>query len=63
MPWLEQVDLVITGYGSLLRTRGLLKIAWRLVILDETQAIRTWQKQTRSVKQLKAARIPSGTPV
>ncbi len=63
---LERVDLVITSYGSLLRTPGLLKIAWRLVILDEAQAIKNpGAKQTRAVKQLKAqARIAlTGTPV
>jgi len=63
---LERVDLVITSYGSLLRTPGLLKMAWRLVILDEAQAIKNpGAKQTRAVKQLKAqARIAlTGTPV
>src|SRR5438876_4169814 len=63
---LERVDLVITSYGSLLRTPGLLKIAWRLVILDEAQAIKNpGAKQTRAVKQLKAqARIVlTGTPL
>ncbi|MBI2149597.1 MAG: ATP-dependent helicase, partial [Acidobacteria bacterium] len=63
---LQRVDLVITSYGSLLRTPGLLKIPWRLVILDEAQAIKNpGAKQTRAVKQLQAqARIAlTGTPV
>jgi non-specific serine/threonine protein kinase len=60
------VDLVITSYGTLLRAPHLADIPWRLVILDEAQAIKTpGAKQTRAVKQLDAtARIAlTGTPV
>src|SRR5205085_1875425 len=60
------VDLVITSYGSLLRVPALLATPWRLVILDEAQAIKTpGAKQTRAAKQIDArARIAlSGTPV
>jgi non-specific serine/threonine protein kinase len=60
------VDLVLTTYGTLLRAPGLLKIPWRLAILDEAQAIKNpAARQTRAVKQLDAAaRIAlTGTPV
>ncbi|MHB1846096.1 MAG: DEAD/DEAH box helicase [Deltaproteobacteria bacterium] len=60
------VDLVVTSYGSLLRLPWLQSTSWRLVILDEAQAIKNpGAKQTRAVKQLSArARIAlTGTPV
>ena len=63
---LAEVDLVITSYGSLLRIPAFLKIAWRLVVLDEAQAIKNpGARQTRAAKQLDAqARIAlTGTPV
>ncbi len=59
-------DLVITSYGFLSREPRLAAESWRLVILDEAQAIKNpGAKQTRSVKQLKAeARIAlTGTPI
>jgi superfamily II DNA or RNA helicase len=63
---LTAADLVITTYGTLLRVGELQKPHWRLVILDEAQAIKNaGTKQTRAVKLLKAdARIAmTGTPI
>ena len=59
-------DLVITSYGSLLRMPWIAETAWRLVVVDEAQAIKNPDaKQTRAVKALKAdARFAlTGTPV
>jgi non-specific serine/threonine protein kinase len=61
-----KADVVLTTYGMLLRQKWLLDVQWRLVILDEAQAIKNPStRQTRTVKQLKAdARIAlTGTPV
>ncbi|MSQ73295.1 MAG: DEAD/DEAH box helicase [Betaproteobacteria bacterium] len=63
---LADVDLVITSYGSLLRLPWLETLPWRLVVLDEAQAIKNpGAKQTRLAKMLAAhARIAlTGTPV
>jgi SNF2 family DNA or RNA helicase len=63
---LSGVDLVITTYDFLQRTTWLSATAWNLVIVDEAQAIKNpGAKQTRAVKQLKAAaRIAlTGTPI
>ena len=63
---LNDVDLVITSYGSLLRVPLLESVDWHLAIIDEAQAIKNpGAKQTRQVKKLKAAaRIAlTGTPV
>ena len=63
---LEEFDLAITSYGSLLRLPALGQISWRFAILDEAQAIKNPKaKQTRAAKGLKAdARIAlTGTPV
>jgi non-specific serine/threonine protein kinase len=59
-------DLVVTSYGSLLRTDALAKTPWRLVVLDEAQAIKNPNaKQTRVVKALQGeSRIAlTGTPI
>ena len=59
-------DLVITSYGSLARVPWLGSTQWRLVILDEAQAIKNpAAKQTRAVKALEAdTRIAlTGTPI
>jgi len=63
---LANTDVVLTTYGMLLRQKWLLDMEWRLVILDEAQAIKNPSaRQTKRVKQLKAdARIAlTGTPV
>ena len=63
---LVNVDLVITSYGSLLRLPWLETLPWRVVVLDEAQAIKNpGAKQTRLAKKLGAhARIAlTGTPV
>lgn len=59
-------DVVLTTYGMLLRQKWLLDVPWRLVILDEAQAIKNPSAhQTRAVKKLNSeARIVlTGTPV
>ena len=64
---LAGVDLVITTYGiAAARCPGCSTTPWRLVVLDEAQAIKNpGAKQTRAVKTLAArARIAlTGTPV
>ncbi len=63
---LQDVDLVITSYGSLLRVPWIATVPWRLVVLDEAQAIKNPDaKQTRTVKGLNArARFAlTGTPI
>jgi hypothetical protein len=63
---LRGVDLAITTYGHLLRAEWIAGAAWRLVVLDEAQAIKNpAAKQTRAVKNLKpeARMALTGTPV
>jgi superfamily II DNA or RNA helicase len=63
---LQELDLAITSYGSLLRMPALTRARWQFVILDEAQAIKNPNaKQTRAAKALKSdARIAlTGTPV
>jgi len=63
---LTNVDVVITSYGSLMRSPSLLALKWRVAVLDEAQAIKNpGARQTKAVKQLDArARIAlTGTPV
>jgi non-specific serine/threonine protein kinase len=63
---LAGADLAITSYGYLARAPSLGATSWRLVVLDEAQAIKNpGAKQTRTVKQLKAdTRIAlTGTPI
>lgn len=63
---LGDVDLVMTSYGSLLRIPWVADTWWRLVVLDEAQAIKNpGAKQTRAAKKLNAqARFAlTGTPI
>jgi len=63
---LADIDLVVTSYGMAARTEWMEDVAWRLVILDEAQAIKnSGTRQARAVKQFKAAaRLAlTGTPV
>jgi len=63
---LADVDLVITSYGFLARSPWLGAAPWRLVVLDEAQAIKNpAAKQTKMVKRLRAdTRIAlTGTPI
>jgi superfamily II DNA or RNA helicase len=63
---LTDADLAITSYGYLARAPELEATAWRLVVLDEAQAIKNPSaKQTKTVKRLKAeARVAlTGTPI
>lgn len=62
----EEFALVITSYGTLLRSSALAETRWRLLVLDEAQAIKNPKaKQTKAAKVLKAkARVAlTGTPV
>ena len=59
-------DLVVTTYGLLARLPSLRQTEWRLVVLDEAQAIKNPEaRQTRTVKELRAqTRIAlTGTPI
>jgi SNF2 family DNA or RNA helicase len=63
---LKSVDLTITSYGYLARSPWLRQRTWRLIVIDEAQAIKNPEaQQTRAVKQVKAAaRIAlTGTPI
>ncbi len=63
---LRDTDLAITTYSMLIRQKWLTGLDWRLVILDEAQAIKNpTTRQSREAKKLRAqARIIlTGTPV
>ncbi len=63
---LADTDLVVTTYAMLVRQTWLAEVSWRLVILDEAQAIRNpGTRQSRAVRKIEAhARIAlTGTPV
>jgi non-specific serine/threonine protein kinase len=65
-PDLTGIDLVVTTYGMLARIPWLRERSWRLVILDEAQAIKNaGTRQARTAKQLQThSRIAlTGTPV
>jgi len=59
-------DVVITTYGTVMRTKWMTSYVWQAVILDEAQAIKNAAaKQTRAVKALdsKWRLALTGTPV
>ena len=63
---LSNVDLVITSYGTLTRLPALSGATWRVVIVDEAQAIKNPSaQQTKKIKLMQAdSRIAlTGTPV
>ncbi|MDY0167338.1 MAG: DEAD/DEAH box helicase [Thermoguttaceae bacterium] len=63
---LSKTDVVLTTYGMLLRQPWLSEVDWRLVALDEAQAIKNpASRQTKAVRRLRAeARVVlTGTPV
>jgi len=63
---LAETDLVVTSYGTLLRQSWIGQTSWRLVVLDEAQAIKNPNaKQTRAVKSLRAKGriVLTGTPI
>lgn len=62
----DSFDLIVTTYGMIIRNAWMKTHHWRLVILDEAQAIKnSGTKQTKAVKELTASsRIAmTGTPV
>jgi len=63
---LASTDLAITTYSMLMRQPWLQEVSWRLVILDEAQAIKNPSaRQTKAVRKLSAhARVAlTGTPI
>ncbi len=65
-PEARRRDVIITTYGMVVRHAWMRKQGWRLVILDEAQAIKnSGTQQTKAVKELSASgRIAmTGTPV
>lgn len=54
----RSIDVVITTYGMLGRIDGLADIDWRMVVLDEAQAI----KNPRTTQSKKVREVASGSP-
>ncbi len=64
--FLADKDVIVTTYGQAMRLTWMAAREWRLLVLDEAQAIKNpGARQTRAIKGLRArARIAlSGTPV
>ena len=62
----DNIDVVLTTYGTLMRQSWLQHQQWQLLVLDEAQAIKNpAARQSKAIKNLKAAsRIAlTGTPV
>ncbi len=63
---IAETDVVVTTYAMLIRQKWLLDVEWRLVILDEAQAVKNPStRQAKTVRRLRAdARIAlTGTPI
>jgi superfamily II DNA or RNA helicase len=63
---LAGIDVALTTYGMITRTQALRSRRWRLVVLDEAQAIKNpGARQSRAVRELQSSgRIAlTGTPV
>ncbi|WP_442507841.1 DEAD/DEAH box helicase [Novipirellula sp. SH528] len=63
---LSAYDLVVTTYGLARRNKWLSEMDWRLVILDEAQAIKNSSAaQTKAIKKIPAGHriVLTGTPV
>ena len=65
-PDLQETDVVMTTYGTVLRLPWLTSAAWDIVILDEAQSIKNpAARQTQVIKTLSASvrLILTGTPI
>ena len=63
---LSKFDLVATTYGLARREAWLADVPWRLLVLDEAQAIKnSGSSQTKAIKRIKASGriVLTGTPV
>jgi non-specific serine/threonine protein kinase len=63
---LAECDLVVTTYGLARRGAWLADVSWRMIVLDEAQAIKNaTSAQTKAIKKLAAPRrvVLTGTPV
>lgn len=66
LPYLSNIDLVITTYTYVARLDWLRQVSWDIIILDEAQNIKNpAAKQTQSVKSLSGRTrfILTGTPI
>ncbi|MFG0262150.1 MAG: DEAD/DEAH box helicase, partial [Novipirellula sp. JB048] len=63
---LSKYDLVVTSYGLARRAKWLADVDWRMMILDEAQAIKNASSaQTKAIKKIPASHriVLTGTPV